>query len=29
PDRLLSCIVHNLMVLQSGDLLIDIGGEGN
>ncbi|CAF3360763.1 unnamed protein product [Rotaria sp. Silwood2] len=26
-DRLLSCIVHNLMVLQSGGLLIDIGGE--
>ncbi|CAF0810132.1 unnamed protein product [Rotaria sordida] len=28
PDRLLSCIVHNLMVLQNGGLLIDIGGEG-
>ncbi|CAF3173338.1 unnamed protein product, partial [Rotaria sp. Silwood2] len=29
PDRLLSCIVHNLMVLQSGGLLIAIDDEGN
>lgn len=28
-DRLLSFIVHDLMVLRSGGLLIDIPNEGN
>jgi hypothetical protein len=29
PDLLLSAIVHDLMVLRSGGLLIDLADEGN
>ncbi len=28
-DRLLSSIVHDLMVLRTGGLLIDVGNQGN